>query len=122
MDRIRELRTQQGLTQAALGLKVGVNQTAIGKYERGELEPSVDILKKLSAIFECSIDYLTENADDFGVIQIQTEKKSADNLSTDEMQLIQDYRALTPALQEMLQATIQTWKGMSDSKTRPNRA
>ena len=31
--------------------------------------------------------------------------------SPEEIQLINDYRALTPTLQKMLRATIETWKG-----------
>lgn len=34
-------------------------------------------------------------------------------LTPEEEQLIQDFRALSPALREMLQATIRTWKGVA---------
>ena len=110
MNRIKELRCSLGLTQAELGEKVGLNQTAIGKYEREQLEPTIETLKKMSAIFECSIDYLINNSDDFGNITIKKENFLTDNLSEEEKKLLEDYRSLSPALQEMLQATICTWK------------
>lgn len=121
-EKIRELRLEKDLLQRELAEKIHIAANTLSQFESGKANPSYEVLTALADFFEVSTDYLLGRADDFGVIQIQAEKKSADTLSTDEMQLIQDYRALTPALQEMLQATIQTWKGMSDSKTRPNRA
>lgn len=74
MNRIKELRIEKGLTQNQLASLLGINQTAAGKYERGELEPNLQNLIKLSHIFECSVDYIICNADDFGNITIHTEK------------------------------------------------
>ena len=94
MNRIKELRLSLNLTQSALALMLGVNQTAVGKYERGDLEPGIQILKQLSSIFECSIDYIVSNSDDFGVINMPVREKSTDVLSTDERKLIETYRKL----------------------------
>ena len=76
MNRIKELRISLGLTQFNLGKKIGLNQTAIGKYERGQLEPSLDTLKKLALLFECSIDYIIGFTDDFGNVTIYIKYKS----------------------------------------------
>ena len=73
MTKIKELRAEKGLTQAQLAEIVGVNQTAIGKYERGELEPNLQTLIKLSQFFQVSVDYIIGNADDFGIIQTPSE-------------------------------------------------
>ena len=93
MNRIKELRMQAGLTQLDLATKIGLNQTAVGKYERGQLEPSLETLKKLSSIFECSIDYIIGYSDDFGAISIQKEKPVA-ALKPDEQELLDIYHAL----------------------------
>ena len=71
--RLKELRTNKNLTQSELAEKIGCNQTAIGKYERKELEPNIETMIKLCEIFSCSIDYLIGREDDFGIIQSQTE-------------------------------------------------
>ena len=55
MKRIKELRLSKGLSQAELAKILGYNQTAIGKYERGELEPSIATMEKLCDFFECSM-------------------------------------------------------------------
>lgn len=94
-NKIRELRTSLSLTQSELAAQLGLNQSAIGKYERGELEPNVDILKKLSAFFQCSIDYIVENSDDFGVISISTQKNPTSDLTSEEKHLLETFRKLS---------------------------
>lgn len=89
---LRELRTLAGITQKELAEKIRSTQTTIGKYERGELEPSIDTLKLFSRIFEVSVDYIIGNSDDFGVISIETEKPA---LTKDELSLLTTYRALS---------------------------
>ena len=91
MLRLKELRLSAELTQIELARKIGVNQTAVGKYERGELEPGIETLKKLSQIFECSIDYIVGNTDDFGNVTV---KGNGPVLSPEEKKLIETYRAL----------------------------
>lgn len=90
MNRIRELRAEKRLTQAQLAQLLGVNQTAVGKYEREELEPNIQTLIKLSNIFEVSIDYVIGNSDDFGNIAVV----GAPELPADEIELLADFRKL----------------------------
>lgn len=94
MNRIKELRIEKGLTQSQLAELLGVNQTAAGKYERGELEPNFSTLIKLSQIFEVSIDFLIGHSDDLGVISISPHKEKAAELSPDELHLLEVFRGL----------------------------
>ena len=96
MNRIRELRASMALTQTQLAEKVGLNQTAIGKYERGELEPSLETLKKLSSIFECSIDYIIGFSDDFGNVTVYQRTDNVAALSVDEQKIIDAVRKSAP--------------------------
>ena len=52
MLNIKELRTAKGLTQEQLASECGVQLTTITMIELGENKPSVDLAKKLGAIFE----------------------------------------------------------------------
>lgn len=45
---IRELRRRSGLTQAELGARAGMAQSAISDYERGRKEPSLSTLDRLA--------------------------------------------------------------------------
>lgn len=92
MNRIKELRQSLNLTQKELAKKVGFNQTVIGKYERNELEPNLETLKKLSVIFECTIDYIIGHSDDFGNVTVQKESPSL--LTPEEQNLLNDFRSL----------------------------
>lgn len=92
-NNIRELRLSLSLTQSELAEKLGLNQSAIGKYERNELEPSISTLKKMSLIFECSIDYIVAHSDDFGNIVVK-EKSPAQTLSQAEQDLLDDFRSV----------------------------
>lgn len=56
--KLKELRTQAGLTQLQLGSLVGVTKSVISFYELQERVPSPDVLVKLAGIFHVSTDYL----------------------------------------------------------------
>lgn len=110
MNKIKELRLSLNLTQSELAKMLGLNQSAIGKYERGELEPSISTLRIMSKIFECSIDYILCNSDDFGVVSI-----AGPELTPEETQLLKDFRALSPDLKKMILANVQTLKGSTSN-------
>ena len=56
--KLKELRTQSGMTQAHLAARVGVTKSVVSFYELQERTPSPDVLIKLARIFHVSADYL----------------------------------------------------------------
>ncbi|GAA0875715.1 hypothetical protein GCM10009118_21240 [Wandonia haliotis] len=52
-------RKEKKLSQAELGKLSGINGDIIGKYERDEIKPSIDIASKLADALDVSLDYLT---------------------------------------------------------------
>ena len=52
------LRTNNEMTQLELGEALSYSDKAVSKWERGEAVPDAYVLKKLSAIFNVSVDYL----------------------------------------------------------------
>lgn len=58
MNRLRELRIKAGMTQREVGNKVGRNENAICKYERGLREPSLWMWQQLAGIFHVTPQYL----------------------------------------------------------------
>ena len=62
-ERLIELRKGKQLSQEALASQVGVHQNVIGRYERGEARPSIELATKMASIFEVSLDYLVGKAD-----------------------------------------------------------
>lgn len=58
MNRIKTLREEFGYTQQDLANKLNSSKSVIGLYENETRKPSLEILLKLSEVFNCSIDYL----------------------------------------------------------------
>lgn len=56
--RLKELRTERGISQRALGQAIGVTQQAIGRWELGDREPGIEALCKIADYFNISIDEL----------------------------------------------------------------
>jgi transcriptional regulator with XRE-family HTH domain len=60
-DKILALRKQQGWSQQQLAKMVGTSGPIIGRYERGEMTPSVEVAKKLADTFDVTLDYLVDD-------------------------------------------------------------
>ena len=57
-NKIVELRKKKGLNRDDLGNNVGTSGAMIGKYERDEMTPSVEMAKKIADALEVPLDYL----------------------------------------------------------------
>lgn len=57
-NKFREAREAANLKQEEVAGKLGVSRTAYVRYENGQRECSYETLRKLSSIFNVSIDYL----------------------------------------------------------------
>ena len=63
MNRIKQLREENGLTQLQLAKKLNKTQQTISLYENGTNEPDLDGYIELSQIFSCSIEYIAGKSD-----------------------------------------------------------
>ena len=57
-QKLKELRLEKGLTQAETAKELGLSRNAIGNYETGIREPSLEILVKICILFNVTSDYL----------------------------------------------------------------
>ena len=57
-QRIARLRRQAGLSQAQLAARLQISPSAMGMYEQGRREPSVDILLRISRELGVTVDHL----------------------------------------------------------------
>lgn len=58
-EHMTTLRKRKSLSQADLGKKIGTSGDIIGKYERDEVKPSIEVVIKIADTLEVSLDYLT---------------------------------------------------------------
>lgn len=63
MNRIKKLREEFHMTQQELADKLNGAKSTIAMYENETRKPSMEVLIKLSEIFNCSIDYLLSKSD-----------------------------------------------------------
>ena len=57
-DQITTLRKQKDMSQTDLAKAARVSREIIGRYERGEAMPSIEVAKKIADAFGVSLDYL----------------------------------------------------------------
>jgi transcriptional regulator with XRE-family HTH domain len=62
--RFLQLRKQHGLTQPQMAERVGIHLTQVRRYESGEAQPSLDILKRIAITFSVSADWLIFEEDE----------------------------------------------------------
>ena len=96
MQRIAELRKSKHWNQMALAMKLNVSQYLISAYETGRHQPSIDLLKQMSKLFNVSVDYIIEITD----IKNPIEQFAKDNLTEDEIELLSIFKTLTKKEQQ----------------------
>ena len=55
-EKIKEVRIEKGLSQAALAKKIGASQKAVDYWESGINEPKLSYIMSLVEVFELSYD------------------------------------------------------------------
>jgi transcriptional regulator with XRE-family HTH domain len=80
-EQITSLRKRKGLSQNDLGKVVGTSGDIIGKYERDEVKPSIEVASKVADALEVSLDFL------LGKTTAELDKKS--------LRRLQDIQRLT---------------------------
>lgn len=62
-ERLILVRKKKKLSQADVGKKININGDAVGRYERNEVRPTIEMATKLAQALEVSLDYLVGNTD-----------------------------------------------------------
>lgn len=59
-ERIYQLREEREMTQTELAKRIGKSKQSVSNWENNNILPSIDMLIRLSEIFQVSCDYLLE--------------------------------------------------------------
>lgn len=78
--RLKELRTQAGLTQKQLATQIGTSKSVVSFYENQERIPSPTVLVQLAAVFHVSTDFL--------LVVDNTEKLDISGLNDDDKKVV----------------------------------
>ena len=79
-QRIARLRKEKDLTQNDIADKVGVTSQAVSKWENDQATPDIDILVKLSDIFDITVDELLGKETKKTVLANKPTKKDFDKM------------------------------------------
>lgn len=113
MNRIKFLREEIHMTQQELANKLEGAKSTIAMYENGNRNPSLEVLVKLSEIFNCSIDYILCKTD------IRNSEQPEDPLGLAQIGFsMKDYTPPTEAQKEQIKSLIEVI--MKDNKKGDN--
>lgn len=62
-ERIIMLRKQLKMSQDDLAKKIGTSAPIVGRYERNEIKPSIEVAAKIAEELSVTVDYLLGNSD-----------------------------------------------------------
>lgn len=63
-QRIREIRLAKGISQETLAHEIGLHRTYVGSLERGERNPSLQVVSRLARLLEVNTNQLLVQDDD----------------------------------------------------------
>ena len=63
-SRLLEARKKKGLSQEDMARHLGTKGPAIGRYERDEMKPSIEVAAKMASYLDVSLDYLVGASDE----------------------------------------------------------
>ena len=61
--RLLAVRKNRKISQDKLAKAIGVHSPVIGRYERDEVKPSIEVAVKLAKALQVSLDFLVGNSD-----------------------------------------------------------
>jgi transcriptional regulator with XRE-family HTH domain len=94
--RLTEARKTKELSQQELAKLAKVHYTNIGRYERGEANPSTDILNRIAKALEASPDFLMngtledKSAEAISDEELLTQFRKIEKLPTDKKKIIKE--------------------------------
>lgn len=90
-QRLAKRRKELGLTQQGLADKAGVHMMQIHRYESGNAQPSLDVLKKLTVALRLSADYLLFEEGERGPSdELRLQFEAVSQLDPDEKEVVRN--------------------------------
>lgn len=111
-ETLKEHRILRNLSLKEIENKTGINNGSLSRWERNEVLPSIDACIRLDEFYGISVDELLGiSNDDFG---IRSAAPMSDSLTSEERELLNLFRELSPYLKGMTLNAVRSWAN-SDS-------
>jgi len=79
--KLREARDTKGLSQSELARMLSTNHSIIGKYERDEVKPTVDVVKRLADNLDTTVGFLLGESEDLNILKDPSMLKRLNEIS-----------------------------------------
>lgn len=106
MNRIRELRLENGWRQEDLALRLNTKYQSVGRYERGDRDIGIDTICALCDIFGVTADYLLGRSD-----------SRLPAVSEADAALLRAYHAATLRDRALVDQILETYKKAADGSS-----
>jgi len=80
--KLRECREEKGLSQAELARQLEVHHSIIGKYERDEVKPTIDVVKNIARVLDTTVGFLLGEAKKQDVLKDQAMLKRLNDIAS----------------------------------------
>jgi transcriptional regulator with XRE-family HTH domain len=67
--KLRECREEKNFSQSQLAKLLNTNHSIIGKYERDEVKPTIDVVKKLADALDTNVGYLLGETESINLLK-----------------------------------------------------
>lgn len=105
LPNLKLLRQEYGISQQRLAEAIGISQPSINKYENHNIEPEIEILKRMADYFNTSIDFIVGHTD----IRRKIEHTDVFHLNQFETEVITRFRSLDEEEKQCIDMTIKTF-------------
>ena len=80
--KLRECRETKNLSQSALAKLLNTNHSIIGKYERDEVKPTIDVVKNLANALDTNVGYLLGETENSNILKDSSMLKRLNDIAT----------------------------------------
>jgi len=109
MNPIRALRMETGLSQQKFADILHVHQTAVSQWEMGRTHPDIETAKRMSSMFNVSLDYLLQN-------ELPAKKDASLDLEEGEEDVVIFFRSGDkPIRKKMTKEELEAFRKMAES-------
>lgn len=99
--RLRQLRDEKKMTQQEVADSLDVDRTTYTKYESGKSTPDANMLQKIAAFYDVSVDYI------LGRTNVRNSNNTDEDFPEDVIVLMRSVSKLTDKQKEIVKRLVQ---------------
>ena len=101
---LKKLRTENGLSQDALGEVLGISRQSVSKWEQGNSTPDIDNIGKLAEFYGVSIDSLVKGEPDE---EVKVSENTDDEEKEKVLELIDEFEGKVDVKDEKIESNVE---------------